>query len=220
MKDNYSLVIPGDNLGERKGRKLGGGVYLEGDKLFSSVLGILRTTPDEIFVIPLGGVYMPKAGDMVIGRIKSVEISGWFVDVNSPYIGFMPLAEAVEEYIDTSRDEMSKFFAVGDVIYCNITRVTTEKNVRVAMTDRTARKLETGVIVPVTPTKVPRIIGKQASMLKMITSATGCRMLVGQNGMVWVDGQNKAKAVEAILTIEKESHTEGLTDRIAKMLGV
>ncbi len=219
MAVNYSVVVPGDSLGERNGRKLGSGVYIEGEQLFSSVLGVAKVTENEAFVIPSSGVYMPRGGDMIIGRVKSVEVSGWFIDVNSPYLAFMPLSDATEEFLDTTRVDMSNVFSVNDLIYCKISKVTMEKNVRVSMIDRMARKLETGVIINVVPTKVPRIIGKEASMLKLIKTNTGCNILVGQNGRIWIDGKDKAKAIEAILIIEKESHIEGLTERIEKLLG-
>lgn len=219
MTESNKVAVPGDDLGERGGRRLGVGVYSEGERIFSSVLGVPRITENEVFVIPFSGIYMPRSDDMVVGKIKSVEVSGWFVDINSPYLAFMPLAEAVEEYVDTSRSDMSNFFAVNDTIYCKIGKVTKEKNVRVTMNDRSARKLDTGTLVQVVPTKVPRIIGKAASMLKLIKNKTGCNLLVGQNGLVWIDGKDKAKAIEAVLMIEKESHMEGLTDKIEKMLG-
>ncbi len=219
MEERQKFVMPGDRLCDRQGKKIGGGVYLEDDTIFSSVMGRPKITPDEVYVLPFSGVYMPRAGDMVVGKIVSVEVSGWFVDINSPYQAFLPLAEAVEEYIDTSRVEMSRYFGIDDLIYCVVSRVTNEKNVRVSMADRAARKIEGGVALPVTPTKVPRIIGKAASMIKLIRDKTGCRMLVGQNGVVWIDGQNKAKAIEAILAIEREGHMEGLTEKIERMLG-
>jgi exosome complex RNA-binding protein Rrp4 len=56
-------------------------------------------------------------------------------------------------------------------------------------------------------------------MVTLIKSKTGCDIYTGQNGLVWIRGENKAKAIEAILTIEKESHTVGLTEKIEKMLG-
>jgi exosome complex RNA-binding protein Rrp4 len=55
-------------------------------------------------------------------------------------------------------------------------------------------------------------------MINMIKQKTGCVIYVGKNGVVWLRGDNKAEAIEAILTIERESHTAGLTDRIARML--
>ncbi len=219
MENEQKVVIPGDDLGKREGRKLGVGVYVEGDHIFSSVLGVPRIKEDEAFVIPFSGVYMPRPRDMIIGNIKSVEVSGWFVNINSPYLAFMPMSESTDRYLDTSRTDLSDVFSIGDNIYCKISKVTKTKNVQVSMMERGARKLDGGILIDVIPTKVPRIIGKAASMLKLIKSRTGCNILVGQNGVIWIDGTDKAKAIEAILTIEKESHMRGLTDKINQLLG-
>lgn len=212
------IMIPGEMVEERKGRKLGTGVYLENDKVFSKVLGIPRIDENEVSVIALSGVYTPKVGDRIIGTIEGVEISGWLVDINSPYAAFLPLAEAVEEFVDTSRSDLSRYFDAGDIIYCKISKVTKSKNVQVTMNDMSARKLHEGVVIKVTPTKIPRIIGKEGSMVNLIKSKTGCIITTGQNGLVWIKGDNKAKAIETILTIERESHTVGLTEKIEKML--
>lgn len=211
------ILLPGEIVDERKGRKLGTGVYLEDDKIFSKVLGIPRMDENEVSVIPLSGVYIPKTGDRIIGKIKEVGISGWTVDINSPYEAFLPLSEAVEEFVDT-RSDISKYFDVDDVILCKISRVTKNKIVQVSMNDMSARKLYDGVIIKVTPTKIPRIIGKEGSMVNLIKTKTNCIITTGQNGLVWIKGENKAKAIEAILKIEEESHTIGLTEKIEKML--
>jgi exosome complex component RRP4 len=212
------IVLPGELIEERRGRKIGSGVYLEDDKVFAKVLGIPRINELEISVIPLSGVYLPKVGDRVIGVVSGVEFSGWFVDINSPYTAFLPLAEAVEEFVDTTRADLSRYFDVGDIIFCKISKVTKNKNVQVSMRDMLARKLYGGVTIKVNPTKIPRIIGKGGSMIQLIKSKTKCDVYTGQNGVVWVRGENKTKAIEAILTIEKESHIIGLTEKVDKML--
>lgn len=211
------ILLPGEAVDERKGRKLGTGVYLEGDKVFSKVLGISRIDDNEISVIALSGVYIPKVGDRIIGTIKEVGISGWIVDINSPYEAFLPLSEAVEEFVDT-RADISRYFNVDDVIFCKISRVTKNKTVQVSMDDMSARKLYDGVIIKVTPTKIPRIIGKEGSMVNLIKTKTNCTITTGQNGLVWIKGENKTKAIETVLKIEEESHTVGLTEKIEKML--
>lgn len=213
------IILPGEIIDKRKGRKLGDNVYLEGEDVFSKVLGIPRLGENEISVIPLAGVYMPKIGDRIIATISEIEISGWLVDINSPYVAFLPLAEAVEEYIDISRVDISRYFDVNDLIFCRISKVTKSKTIQVSMRDRAAKKLYGGVIIKVTPSKVPRIIGKDGSMITLIKDKTMCEIFVGQNGVVWLKGLNKAKAIEAILAIEKESHIVGLTEKIEKMLG-
>lgn len=212
------VFLPGELIDERKGRKLGSWVYEEKDKVFSKVLGLPKITENEISVIPLSGIYLPKVGDKIIGRIEEVEPSGWVVDINSPYSAFLPLAEGVEEFVDISRVDLSRYFDVNDMISCRITKVTKSKIVQVSMRDIDARKLRDGIIVKVTPSKIPRIIGKGGSMINLIKTSTRCEIIPGQNGIVWIRGENKSKVVEAILTIEKESHTIGLTEKIQRML--
>jgi exosome complex component RRP4 len=68
---------------------------------------------------------------------------------------------------------------------------------------------------------VPRIIGKQGSMVSMIKQYTNCRILVGQNGYVWIQGEDPSKellAVQTIKKIEKEAHVPGLTDNVKAFL--
>lgn len=215
-----NVVLPGDFLEERKGRRLGSGVYEEGEKVFSKFLGVPRINENEIYVIPMSGTYLPRFGDKIIGVVETVEISGWFVDINCPYSAFLPLSEAVDEFVDLQRAELTRYFDVGDIIFCKLSRVTKNKNVQASMRDFESRKLRNGVLLKVTPTRIPRIIGKEGSMIMMIKNKTGCEIFTGQNGLVWIRGENKEKAIEAIMTIERESHTSGLTEKIEKMLGV
>jgi exosome complex component RRP4 len=218
MPEVRPIVLPGELIEEKKGRKLGNNVYEENEKVFSKVLGIPKVTENEISVIPLAGVYFPRVGDKVIGIIREIEVAGWFVDINSPYIAFLPLAEAVEEYIDLSRADISKYYDVGDTIFCKISKVTKSMIVQVSMRGPSFKKLLGGTIIKITPSKVPRVIGKNGSMINLIKSKTDCKILVGQNGLIWIEGKEKAKAIEAILTIEKKSHIYGLTEEIEKML--
>jgi len=212
------IVLPGTCLGERKGRKISN-CYVEGEKVYSKVLGVLKITDEEISVVPLAGKYFPKVGDRIIGRIQEIEVSGWWVDINSPYIAFLPLAEAVEEFVDVRRVDLSRFYDIDDIIFCKITKVTKNKIIQVSMKDMLARKLFGGITIKITPYKVARVIGKGGSMLEIIKKKTGSEIYVGQNGVIWIKGGKKEKAIEAILTIEKEAHLSGLTEKIAKMLG-
>lgn len=211
------IVLPGELIAEKKGRKVGKGAYFEKEKVFSKVLGIPRINENVISVIPLSGVYIPSTGDRVIGTISDV-VSGWFVDINSPYNAFLPLGEAVSEFVDIMKTDISRFFDLGDIIYCRVSKVTKDKRVQVSMRGIGSKKLFGGTIIKITPSKIPRIIGRGGSMIKLLKSKTGCDIIAGQNGIIWIRGLNKAKAIEAVLTIEKESHIIGLTEKIEKML--
>ena len=88
------------------------------------------------------------------------------------------------------------------------------------MADRAARTIKGGRLLKISPTKVPRIIGKNSSMISMIKKETKCDILVGQNGRIWLNGEAERinLAVKAIELIEREAHTAGLTKRVEDML--
>jgi exosome complex component RRP4 len=82
-------------------------------------------------------------------------------------------------------------------------------------------KITRGQVVKITPTKIPRVIGKKGSMISMIKQETGCHIVLGQNGVILITGksmEDEELAMMAIHKIEEESHTTGLTDRILQMI--
>lgn len=210
-----NLVLPGDALGE--GRP-GHGTYEEGGRVFAKTIGLAEEKNGLFFVIPLSGIYNPKRGDGVIGKIQEISFSKWIVDINSPYEAVLPLSEATEEFIDLTKSDLTMYFNYGDLIFSEISTVSKTKNVQLSMRNRKCRKLRGGRVIGVTPAKVPRIIGKAGSMVEMIKNMTGTQIVVGQNGIVWVKGDNEEAAIEAVLEIERKSHISGLTEQIRRML--
>jgi exosome complex component RRP4 len=82
-------------------------------------------------------------------------------------------------------------------------------------------KVTRGQIIKITPTKIPRVIGRKGSMISMIKQETGCHILLGLNGVILITGktlEDEQLAMMAIRKIEEESHTSGLTDRITQMI--
>jgi len=67
---------------------------------------------------------------------------------------------------------------------------------------------------------VPRVIGKNGSMISMLKRYTNCRIYVGKNGRIWVDGEVDGirKIEKAVRLIERDAHTYGLTKRVLDLL--
>jgi exosome complex component RRP4 len=88
------------------------------------------------------------------------------------------------------------------------------------MNESGLRRLEGGHLVEVSHSKVPRVIGKGGSMIQMIQTMTDCRIFVGQNGRIWIDGElpNMLVAEGAIRMIAAEAHTNRLTERVKEFL--
>ena len=180
------------------------------------IIGLVSLRNKKISVIPLKSKYLPKKGDVVIGKIDDVRFSMWGVDINSPYSGILPASEV----FGREKKELSRVFDIGDVLFLRIVDVDEVKKVKLGLKGRGMGKFKGGVIVDIAPTKVPRLIGKKGSMINMIKDKTGCKIVVGQNGLVWVKGNEDMEQIvkNIIKLIEREAHTSGLTDRIKNKL--
>ncbi len=212
------IVLPGELVAEGK-YKLGDGVYREGDKIYSSLLGLLDEKKGFVRVIPFTRKYIPKVGDFVIGKITDIQFASWEVDINSPYRAILNV-EDFREDLKPGQVDLSKFLSFGDVIFAFVREITPSKRIYLSMKVNTCSVLRRGRLVEIVPSKIPRVIGKKKSMLLMIKKEIGIRILVGQNGRIWLDGSQKKinLAVRVLKKIEKEAHTSGLTDRIKEMI--
>jgi len=219
IKQDKNLVTPGEAIAEGLDYLPGNGCYRNENEIKSKLLGLVKIKDRFISVIPLSGIYLPKSRDGIIGIVSDIQSTMWIIDINSPYDAIMRISEGVREFVDLSRRDMSSYYNVGDVIYAKVSSVTKSKNIALTMKDGRCKKLMGGRILKLTPSKVPRLIGKQGSMIELIKEKTSCQIIVGQNGVVWLKGEKETLAVKAIKTIENEAHRSGLTNRISELLG-
>ena len=216
LKKEREFVIPGDKIVDTMDYLPGRNCFRSGDSVYAKKIGLVSISGRVVSVIPLNEAYIAKMGDMIIGEITEIQSNGWVVEIYSPVEGYMPLS-GVREFIDTTKTNLSRYYDIGDVIYAKITHAN-YNSVHLSMDDTRARKFRTGRIVNINPAKVPRLIGKQGSMISLIKGKTGCRISVGQNGLVWLEGENEELAIKVINVVEHESYTEGLTDRVSALL--
>ncbi len=219
--EDKEIVIPGDILADEEYHS-GRGTFKENDKVCSSLVGLVAIRDKKISVIPLQSKYIPKRGDVVIGEVTDIRFSMWNLDINSPYSGFLPASDVFGK----EKRELNRTFDVGDVLFLRVVDVDEVKKVKLGLKGRGLGKFRGGILINITPTKVPRLIGKKGSMINMIKDQTHCEVIVGQNGVVWVKGEPSMERVaeKVINMIEDQAHTSGLTDRVrnmlAKLLGI
>ena len=192
------IVVPGELIASSPQRIEFG--FVENGKTYSSIVGLFDEANPKL--IPLEGAYMPVQFDIVVGIIGEVKFAGYNVDIKSPYRGFLSAKDSRYEY------------ELGDIISTKVRDVDEVKNVDL----EGARKLVGGEILEISPAKVPRVIGKKNSMLDMIRAATKSEVFIGKNGRIWIKGGNSVLAARAVLKVEKEAHTTGLTERISAFL--
>ncbi|HII17622.1 TPA: KH domain-containing protein [Candidatus Woesearchaeota archaeon] len=214
------IVVPGETLAKGMGYLPGNGTYREGDEIKAGRLGLASVEGRALKLIPLSGRYLPKTGDVIVGKVIDVNLSGWRIDTNSAYSALLSLKDGTTDFVARGAD-LTKYYQIGDYVSCKIINVTSQKLVDLSMKGLGLMKLRGGRILKVSTNKVPRIIGKAGSMVSMLKQATGAKIVVGQNGMVWIDARPEAEmvVVAAINKIQAESHMQGLTDRIKDFLG-
>ena len=172
-------------------------------------------------VIALNSFYVPKPGDVVIGDVVDVGVSGWVVDIRAPRLAILRATDVLGKPFRPDRTELTKILTVGDTIIAKVKAYDRTRNPVLTMNEPGLGKVTQGRIVRITPSKVPRLIGKKGSMISMLKRETGCRIVIGMNGVVLVrckSPEDEELLVEAIEKIERESHVEGLTDRVAEMI--
>jgi len=219
VKDKQ-IVVPGEVLADGMDYLPSTGTYRDENDILSNQVGLTSINGRVIKVIPLTGKYNPKKNDIIIGEVVNILMSGWIVDIGGPYSAMLTLKDASSSYIERGAD-LSQFYTYGDIIASEIVNVSKTKLIDLSMKGPGLKKLKGGRLINVTSSKVPRIIGRQGSMISMIKDSTKCRITVGQNGRVWISGNNvqdETKAVEAIMMIENESHSEGLTEKVKAFL--
>jgi exosome complex component RRP4 len=215
-------VIPGDKIAEGNFRPLMN-VIKAGNSLIATRIGIAETGRDGVKVIPLSGVYIPRVNDLVIGKVVDHSSLSWEVDINSCFSAHLPAQDVFGRDFSPARDDMSRHFAIGDMITARIIAFDRTRDPMLTVQDRDLGKIPRGEALKISATRVPRLIGKRGSMIQTIEQATQTRVLIGQNGIIVVTGRTPEGiklAVRAIRMVEEEAHTVNLTQRIKALLNV
>src|SRR3989344_3827439 len=219
LTEERSIVIPGEALAEGMDYLPGENTYRQLDKIYAKVLGLVSLAGRVVKLPPLSGPYLPKVGDKIIGKVIDITMTSWRVDTGTAYSALLNMKDASMRFIRNNED-LSKILAIGDYAVVIITKVTSQMLIDLTMKELGLHRVEGGRIIKINPQKVPRVIGKQGSMISLIKDKTGCSVTVGQNGLVWIKGEpdKELLAKKAIELIERKSHEEGLTDQIQKFL--
>lgn len=217
--ETREIVVPGDLLYEGRIRT-GDNTFRSEGNVYSSKVGLVNYSNDRVSVIALEGTYSPLVGDLVVGMVTDLELGQWVVDISTPTDAILTINDAVNKSYRTSFD-MTRVLDVGDVVVAKIVDFDRRRTPILSIVGRDLGKVYEGFIMKITPSKIPRLIGKKGSMINMILRQTRCQITIGQNGRILINGRNREDeelVVKVIHKIEKEAHTSGLTNRVQEYL--
>tara|TARA_B100000809_G_C14930679_1_gene456799 strand:+ start:141 stop:821 length:681 start_codon:yes stop_codon:yes gene_type:complete len=220
MGDKRKYVIPGDVVTTGPFRPEQN-VILDGNKIIATTIGISEIYDDSVKVIPLTGMYIPKIDDLVIAKVNSHTSLSWELNINSCYVGFLPAQDVFGRDFSAHADELSSKLKTGDLVAARIANFDRTRDPLVTISDRDLGQIDSGELVEISPSKVPRLIGKRGTMIQMIEMATDAAITIGQNGWVVISCESPEgllKAKKAIKMVNEQAHIANLTDQVKEML--
>ncbi len=220
MENKRKYVIPGDVVTSGPFRPEQN-VILDGNKIISTTVGISEIYDDSVRVISLTGKYIPKINDLVIGKVLSHTSLSWELDINSCYVGFLPAQDVFGRDFSAHADELTSKLKAGDLVAARIANFDRTRDPLVTISDRDLGKIDSGALVEISPSKVPRLIGKRGTMIQTIEMATNAAITIGQNGWVVVSCESPEgllKAKKAIEMVDEKAHIANLIDQVKEML--
>tara|TARA_B000000460_G_C21388386_1_gene337054 strand:+ start:42 stop:701 length:660 start_codon:yes stop_codon:yes gene_type:complete len=196
MSQNQSVlpgdvIVTGDYIPEQN-------VILDGDKLMSTAIGISKIKDNLVNVIPLIGLYNPKADDLVVGKIISHNALSWEVDINSYYSCILLASDIFGKDYSPSRDDLSLKLNLGDTILARIVNVGS-RDPLITISGENLGKIDSGELIKISPTQVHHFT---ESMIQTIETSTNATLTVGQNGLIILKCENSTGLTKAIASIK------------------
>jgi exosome complex component RRP4 len=209
------VVIPGETIVEGDSYLPGDGTEKQGNKIVAFRYGLSEESNKLVKVIPLSGVYQPRRGNIVIGKCSCLTFNGWVMDIGTAENAFLPIMETPRF---VAKDRLDEVMRIGDLAVVQIFGIN-GRGIDLTMKARGLGRIDEGIMFKINSNKVPRVIGKEGSMIRIIREYTNCNITVGQNGFIWIKGdkiEDELFAKRAILFITEKSFMEGLTDKVEK----
>ncbi len=218
-QDQKNFVFPGDVIvtGHYRPEQ---NVILEDGKLIATAIGFSEMNDDEVKVIPLTGLYITQIDDLVIGTIVSHNALSWEVNINSFYPGILLATDVFGRDYSPSKDDLSAKLNVGDIVAARVAN-TGSRDPLITINGQNLGKIDSGELVRISPAKVPRLIGKQGSIIQTIEVATNTSITIGQNGLIVFACDNSTslkKSIACIKMVDLLLDDSNLEKKIQNML--
>jgi exosome complex component RRP4 len=211
-----TLVHPGERLSAEEGARAGHGVRLIDGTLVAMKTGNMQKHGNTVTIEPLSSRYVPRASDLIVGYIEGMTNNIWFVDIGAAFNAILPMSLAPWK---VEFGAVRQHLGIGDAILCRVQEVDETHSSVVTMKGMGLRKLKSGFIEEIPPHIIGKVVGKGGGMLQQLKSLGQSRMIIGQNGRVWIDGDQSgmSEVREAMDVIRETAHLPGLNERIAAL---
>ena len=99
------IVIPGEEIASGENYLPGEGTEKKEKKIIATRYGLMEEASGLVRVIPLSGVYTPRKGNIIIGRVENLVFNGWIIDILTSDNAFLSLME-VPRFVDKNNGDI------------------------------------------------------------------------------------------------------------------
>ncbi|MEM0021075.1 MAG: exosome complex RNA-binding protein Rrp4 [Fervidicoccaceae archaeon] len=197
------IVLPGDLIAEGKIETNSVYLYKEGNKYYSSIIGLAEIKEDKVYLIPMEHAYIPKPNDMVVGLITDVGPTYWTVDINSPYEGQLPVGETLLRQTQATVDTLRKFLSIGDHVLLRVLAFDRLRDPVLTMRGKGLGKITQGKVIELSSRVANLLLFRKRTLVELIAKETETSIFVGNNGRIWLYGKDPILEDIAILALKK-----------------
>ena len=94
-------------------------------------------------------------------------------------------------------------------LFCRVQEVEETHSSVVTMKGMGLRKIRSGAVEIIDPHLLGRLIGKQGKALRQLKEESECRVIAGENGRIWIDGDFEVRNRLRSMTAEAKAATPG-----------
>lgn len=195
-----SIVTPGEPITSDPQWMRGHGTYIppHSSTITSTVAGTLHKTNKLLSVQPLRARYTPEIGDLVIGRIISVQTKKWNVDIAAPMLASLPLSAInLPGGIlrrRTAVDELNirSFFGEGDLLVAEVQSLHQDNTASLHTRSLKYGKLRNGLFTSLTGagggilSRKGGVVRSRRQVFTLNTHAGEIDVVLGVNGYIFV----------------------------------
>ena len=197
LSNSRSIVVPGESITAETQWMRGHGTTTTlsptNTLITAALAGPVISTNKLISVDPLRARYTPEIGDLVLGRIVSVEKNQWRVDVAAPLLAKLSMSSinlpggALRRRTANDELQMRKYFQEGDLLVAEVQQVSSSDG-SATLHARSLKygKLRNGVFLAVAGTGGGGVVRSRRQQFVVGHVGGEVDVILGVNGYVWL----------------------------------
>ena len=139
---NRKIVVPGEVIVKGEDYLPGEGTEKKAGGIVALRYGLSEESNRLVKVIPLSGVYAPRRGNVVIGRVNNITFNGWVIDIGTAENAFLPLME-VPRFVN--KDVLEEVMDTGDMAIVKVWNIN-KRGIDLSIKSRGLGKIDEGII--------------------------------------------------------------------------